>query len=391
MENNIVEGLFGLSPWQVRQQQLAAQQSWGDEAATAAGQSPGQIMARSYANMGTGIGRIAGGMLGMEDAAVAEAKARETALSGLDTSNPEAILQRAAQVQDPRLKLRLTQLAQKISSNRAVETKTLATAEKELALAEKALRENPNLAITEVGVKGKQGWMQKIIYDKTGKEEPVVVGEPYQTPASMRVSVGGGDKPYYTPLQTSEGVMAFNARTGRIEPLEHSGKLVVGAQYDPSLQGRIAGAKEEGQAKAKRAMNMAGIEEVISEADDLLTGKSGKPLPTGSGVGTAYDIAAGFVGANPTGAAEAQKLKAIGGALTSKMPRMEGPQSDKDTQLYKEMAGVVGDSTITRERRIAALEVVKKLWVKYADQNIEKSKKDGDAVAPKNEWSIRKK
>lgn len=116
MENNIVEGLFGLSPWQVRQQQLAAQQSWGDEAATAAGQSPGQIMARSYANMGTGIGNIAGGMLGMENPAVAEAKAREVALSGLDTSNPEAIMQRAAQVQDPRLKMRLTQLAQQLNA-----------------------------------------------------------------------------------------------------------------------------------------------------------------------------------------------------------------------------------------------------------------------------------
>lgn len=122
---------------------------------------------------------------------------------------------------------------------------------------------------------------------------------------------------------------------------------------------------ETGKLENKRQFNMQGLGQTLQEAEDLLTGATGKPLPTGSGIGTVYDAAAGLVGASPEGAKEAQQLKAVGGALTSKMPRMEGPQSDKDTALYKEMAAVVGDSTVPRERRLAALRTVKSLWEKY--------------------------
>lgn len=126
---------------------------------------------------------------------------------------------------------------------------------------------------------------------------------------------------------------------------------------------------EAGSMEKKRQFSMEGIGKVIKQAEDLLSGASGKALPTGSGIGTAYDFVAGLVGASPDGADEAQTLKSIGGALTSKMPRMEGPQSDKDTILYKEMAAVVGDSTIPRSRRLAALNVVKDIWAKYERLN----------------------
>jgi len=117
----------------------------------------------------------------------------------------------------------------------------------------------------------------------------------------------------------------------------------------------------------KRQFNMQGIGATIQEAENLLTNKA-KP-PTGSGVGTAMDYAASMIGASPAGSIEAQQLKAIGGALTAKMPRMEGPQSDRDTQLYKEMAGMVGNSMLPVDRRVAALEKVKDLWSKYERLN----------------------
>lgn len=137
--------------------------------------------------------------------------------------------------------------------------------------------------------------------------------------------------------------------------------------------GRLIGqgpkSTDVGKMENKRQFNMQGIGQAIQEAEDLLSGAGGKPLPTGSGVGTLYDKAAGFFGASPEGAAEAQKLSAVGGALVSKMPRMEGPQSDKDVQLYRESAGLVGDSTIPIARRKAALETVKSLWSKYERLN----------------------
>lgn len=177
-------------------------------------------------------------------------------------------------------------------------------------------------------------------------------------------------QPYFSPFDSSEGAMVFDHRTGRMVPaVNAAGQPIRKSTSDPTLQGDIAGAKKAGQAKAERAINMAGLGATIKEAEDLLSGASGKALPTGSGVGTLVDAAAGLVGANPSGAAEAQTMKAIGGALTSKMPRMEGPQSDKDTQLYREMAAVVGDSTVPRERRAAALQKVKELWGKYEHLN----------------------
>lgn len=119
----------------------------------------------------------------------------------------------------------------------------------------------------------------------------------------------------------------------------------------------------------KRQFNMQGIGKVIQDAEDILSGKNGDALPTQSGVGTGVDYLASLVGATPSGAPQADRLRAIGGALTAKMPRMEGPQSDRDVVLYREMAARVGDSTIPVSRRTAALDTVKELWSKYENLN----------------------
>ncbi len=126
---------------------------------------------------------------------------------------------------------------------------------------------------------------------------------------------------------------------------------------------------QTGTLENKRQFNMQGIGGTIQSAEDLLTGKGGGNLPTGSSVGAAVDYVGGLVGKSPAGATEAAKLKSVGGALVSKMPRMEGPQSDRDVILYKEMAGKIGDSTVPRDQRIAALQTVKELWGKYEKIN----------------------
>ena len=105
---------------------------------------------------------------------------------------------------------------------------------------------------------------------------------------------------------------------------------------------------------------MAGIGNSIDLARALLDGR-----PTQSGFGTAYDWLTDFVGYSSKSQDKAGQLRAIGGVLTSKMPRMEGPQSAQDLALYKEMAGKVGNSTIPVSERKASLEVVEELWRKY--------------------------
>ena len=91
---------------------------------------------------------------------------------------------------------------------------------------------------------------------------------------------------------------------------------------------------------------------------------------TGSYAGAALDAGARVVGYGTPGANAAAELKALQGALIGKMPKMSGPQSDKDVQLYREMAGQIGDSTMPIETRRAAANTVRMLNNKYASGGV---------------------
>lgn len=98
--------------------------------------------------------------------------------------------------------------------------------------------------------------------------------------AKMRQSMAGASaQPYFQPVQTAQGVMAFNARTGRVEPvMGPNGAPIVGAAADPALQGALAGAKTGAQTEAKTQTEarlgapqaIAQGEETIRLVDDLL-------------------------------------------------------------------------------------------------------------------------
>lgn len=107
----------------------------------------------------------------------------------------------------------------------------------------------------------------------------------------LQAASGAGAQPYFQPVQTANGVMAFNARTGRVEPVMGAdGNPVVGAAADPTLQGAIAGAKTGAttQAKATTEARMeapkvvAQAEEAITLIDDLLKAPGFKQAVGGS-------------------------------------------------------------------------------------------------------------
>ena len=89
---------------------------------------------------------------------------------------------------------------------------------------------------------------------------------------------------------------------------------------------------------------------------------------TGSGAGRAYDIAAGFVGNAPKGAIAAAKLAPIADMVLKMVPRFEGPQSDKDTQSYKEAAGQLANSNLPVEIRQEAGKEILRLMKERRDQ-----------------------
>jgi hypothetical protein len=135
-------------------------------------------------------------------------------------------------------------------------------------------------------------------------------------------------------------------------------KELGGFVYKPTAQdpqGKIVPLPNStGQRDAKNALK------VIAQAEGLLD------KATGSYVGVAADEFARLFGVSTPGARGAAQLKALEGELISKMPKMTGPQSDKDVLLYKQMAGQIGDPTIPADTKRAALEVIKQIQSRYA-------------------------
>lgn len=143
-------------------------------------------------------------------------------------------------------------------------------------------------------------------------------------------------------MQTPNGAIRVDRSTGRVEPIMVNGQPV---------------GKEVGQAQK----DADAVMDISQEAAGIL------PKAHGSYIGTGFGALANVFGlSSDQNKADAQ-LKVLAGALISKMPKMSGPQSDKDVQLYRDMAGQIGDSTISIDTRLAALETVRKLNAQYAN------------------------
>lgn len=147
-------------------------------------------------------------------------------------------------------------------------------------------------------------------------------------------------------------VSRFNAT----KPTYHDGALV-GPGGEITKTPMYTPPKGSPEATAQAS---AKITPLLAEADRLLSGS------TGSYLGTGADMAAGAVGISTKGARSAAQLKALEGAIMMAQPRMEGPQSDKDVALYRQMAGQIGDSTVPVETRRAALQGIKRLHDAYS-------------------------
>jgi hypothetical protein len=90
---------------------------------------------------------------------------------------------------------------------------------------------------------------------------------------------------------------------------------------------------------------------------------------TGSGLGKAMDVTRAFVtGGAGEGAIAGAKLGPIADLALKMVPRFEGPQSDKDTQSYKEAAGQLANTAIPNEIRKQAGRTVLRLMKNRKNQ-----------------------
>lgn len=114
-------------------------------------------------------------------------------------------------------------------------------------------------------------------------------------------------QPYFTPLQTAQGVYSFNARSGQVAPVMagQGSPQLVGAQFDPRLQSQIAGAKT-GATEFAKATTAAqtGLPQVVATADDLsrhideMIGSKGGEIKPHPGMGS-YLGSSGMLGYVP--------------------------------------------------------------------------------------------
>ena len=157
--------------------------------------------------------------------------------------------------------------------------------------------------------------------------------------------------------QSQQGLASQREQTNLLARGQQDLARNMAAVREAEITQRMQAKQEEQQkpiVEAKEAINL------INQAETLLD------TATGSLTGTGFDILAGAFGKSTPGAQSAAKLKAIQGALVAKMPKMSGPQSDKDVLLYREMAAQVGDSTLPTDTRKAALETLREIQERYA-------------------------
>ena len=114
----------------------------------------------------------------------------------------------------------------------------------------------------------------------------------------------------------------------------------------------------EGAEDVKKITAPQIIEIINAARKELPKATSGLAQKVVSGTATTFGISTEMDKAD-------RKLEVIGGRLNSFVPRFEGPQSDKDVVLYKEMAGNISNKNIPYESRLAALDTIEELNKKY--------------------------
>jgi hypothetical protein len=159
----------------------------------------------------------------------------------------------------------------------------------------------------------------------------------------------------YTVQTDANGQAVYVPNVPGLPVLDQTGKAV---SYKPAPTAAEAKVQEK-QAQAKK------LPTLINEAEGLLK------EATGSYLGAARDIAAATVGQSTKGAQNIASLKGIEANLILSMPRLEGPQSNLDQQLYRQAAGQIGDPTVPTETKMAALKTIKRINTQYGENDMQ--------------------
>ena len=167
---------------------------------------------------------------------------------------------------------------------------------------------------------------------------------------------------------------------GSVKMYDDAGNII----KDLGVIGKPSASHEKTVAAKKKAFtdtNEAIIELEKATADDGLIDKS-----TGSGIGAGVDWAASLVGKATPGSIAVGQMKPIFDLALKMVPRFEGPQSDKDTQTYKEAAGELANPNVPNQRKKAAGREILRLMKVRRGQFISKDMEGTESDAGSSGW-----
>ena len=118
---------------------------------------------------------------------------------------------------------------------------------------------------------------------------------------------------------------------------------------------------EFAKTKNLRQQLIRDLDTAIKEVTDISSPGGLIEKSTGSGAGKAGDAIMAFFGKSTEGAEATASLQPIADLVLKMVPRFEGPQSDKDTQSYREASGQLANSAVPTATRIKAAKTIARL------------------------------
>jgi hypothetical protein len=408
----IVEGLFGLTPEMYGQQQRTSALNEGVRLAQLDPAARGQALIYAGAR---GLGDVAGGALGAQDPQLRLISTRNSIAQQIDQNDPESIMKGAqmlAQAGDQQGAMALAQYARQAQESiaqtqqrRAAETSSLATAAKtQLSIdQEKQLRDElsnlPQGATQDdvLAVLTKYGSPDRVIAALTASADKAAQREATLTLGRERIQAklesdlrdAKNDKEREEArIQARKDLAQLTSTLAASLKTPPAPTLTTIVNPDnPSETITVDARVYKGGGKGAEGVIGMGKPSATQEKASLLKAQMGKDIDfaiteltnvtkdgglidqsTGSGAGRLADIGAGFFGQATQGAIAIGKLKPIQDVVLKMVPRFEGPQSDKDTQSYKEAAGQLADPTLPTKIRKEAGKTVLRLMQSRKNQ-----------------------
>ena len=351
MAENIVAGLFGLTPQMYGQQQRRSALQEGIDLAQLDPASRGAAMTYAGAK---GLGGAIAGAFGIEDPQLKLISARNSVFQQIDQSNPESILQgikMLSQMGDQQGAMALAEYYRKAQSEMAQTQQRLAAGEASLASKQASLAaasrerfqadpEKVRLAKAVAATKGVEGSPEYITAYNESLEKQMTPAEKPETKTTIqKLQEYAATLPPGSPLlaQVQEAIKAEGSSKGT--------KLEVNV---PAAQQAKAISKNKTDLAAQVETDAYGATDRVTLARNLKS-----LLPTAfTGVDSNVKLQASRVaevfGINIQGVPDSQIIDTILGEMTiGAASKLKGALSDKDVKFLKETIGTRGLSLKT--------------------------------------------